>query len=111
MVYAVLVLTWLVYTERRLIEPRLTGARLSVLARVALVYIYGSRLYGMTPVSRPNQSYSSSLFICSNSLAHFVAAHILFGMFCAVQRMLNSYAKAVLITSEVVWSPSTTPSE
>ena len=28
----------LVYTERRLIEPRLTGARLSALTQAALVY-------------------------------------------------------------------------
>ena len=37
LVYAVLVLTVLVYTEHRLIEPRLTGARLSALAQAALV--------------------------------------------------------------------------
>ena len=38
LVYAVVVLTALVYTERRLIEPRLTGARLSALVQAALVY-------------------------------------------------------------------------
>ena len=38
LVYAVLVLTALVYTERRLIEPHLTGARLSILTQAALVY-------------------------------------------------------------------------
>ena len=34
----VLVLAALVYAERRLIEPRLTGARLSALVQAALVY-------------------------------------------------------------------------
>ena len=38
LVYAVLVLTALVYAERRLIETRLTGARLSALTQAALVY-------------------------------------------------------------------------
>ena len=34
----VLVLSALVYAERRLIEPRPTGARLSALVQAALVY-------------------------------------------------------------------------
>ncbi len=38
LVYTVLVLAALVYAERRLIEPRLTGARLSALVYKVLVY-------------------------------------------------------------------------
>ena len=39
LVYKVLVLSALVYAERRLIEPRPTGARLSALVQAALVYM------------------------------------------------------------------------
>ena len=38
LVYTVLVLAALVYVERRLIEPRLTGARPSALVQAVLVY-------------------------------------------------------------------------
>ena len=38
LVYTVLVLAAFVYAERRLIEPLLTGARLSALVQAALVY-------------------------------------------------------------------------
>ena len=38
LVYTVLVLAALVYAEHRLIEPRLTGARLSALVYKVLVY-------------------------------------------------------------------------
>ena len=39
LVYAVLVSTAIVYTERRLTEPGLTGAHLNALAQVALVFM------------------------------------------------------------------------
>ena len=39
LVYTVLVLMALVYAERRLIEPRPTGARLNALVQAALVYM------------------------------------------------------------------------
>ncbi len=38
LVYTVIVLAALVYVERRLIEPCLTGARLCALVQAALVY-------------------------------------------------------------------------
>ena len=67
----------LVYAEHRLIEPRPTGARLSALVQAALVYsVYGSRLYGMTPILWLNpdsvESISTNTLNCV-PLTHFIA--------------------------------------